>query len=153
MPSRLIETSAPAIGRPVTVAKAVQEDMEEWLTVPGTVMPLRIVTVRSRIDGELMRVNFKEGQPVKAGDVLAEIDPQIYVAAVEGARANLVTREADVARDQFRIDFIPQLHHIGPLFGRVGLGDAGRFINAGHRHMVLKLHFAFVHATFNRRCA
>lgn len=82
---------------PVTVAKAVQEDMEEWLTVPGTVTPLRIVTVRSRVDGELMRVNFEEGQPVKAGAVLAEIDPRPFEVALERARAGLQRNEALLA--------------------------------------------------------
>jgi multidrug efflux system membrane fusion protein len=82
---------------PVTVAKAVQEDIEEWLTVPGTVTPLRIVTVRSRVDGELMRVNFEEGQPVKAGAVLAEIDPRPFEVALERARAALNRDEALLA--------------------------------------------------------
>ncbi|MBU6178304.1 MAG: efflux RND transporter periplasmic adaptor subunit, partial [Verrucomicrobia bacterium] len=101
--------AAPGAGRralamPVTVAKAVREDMEEWLTVPGTVTPLRIVTVRSRVDGELMRVNFREGQPVKAGEVLAEIDPRPFEVALERARAALQRNEALLANAKADLD-------------------------------------------------
>ena len=55
--------------------------------------PLKTVTVRSRVDGELVRVAFKEGQVVKAGDVLAEVDPRPY-------QAQLAQAEGQMARDQ-----------------------------------------------------
>jgi multidrug efflux system membrane fusion protein len=78
----------------VTVAKVAQEDFEEWLTMPGTVAALQVVTVRSRVDGELHRVNFEEGQAVKAGDLLAEIDPRPFEAELERKRGERTRNEA-----------------------------------------------------------
>src|SRR6267142_1446393 len=59
---------------PVLADVATKRDINIFLNGLGTVTPLRTVTVRSRVDGELVRVAFTEGQVVKAGDVLAEID-------------------------------------------------------------------------------
>jgi multidrug efflux system membrane fusion protein len=86
------------------LAQAVQEDVEEWLTVPGSVTPLRIVTVRSRVDGELVKVNFSEGQPVKAGEVLAEIDPRPFEVALDRARAVKERNEALLANAKADLD-------------------------------------------------
>lgn len=75
---------------PVRVATAVREDLDVRLKALGTVTPLNTVTVRSRVDGELVRVAFQEGQFVNAGDLLAEIDPAPYrirVAHAEGQQA------------------------------------------------------------------
>jgi multidrug efflux system membrane fusion protein len=63
---------------PVRVVTAVQEPLAVYLKALGTVTPLQTVTVRSRVDGELMRVAFREGQYVKQGDLLAEIDPRPF---------------------------------------------------------------------------
>src|SRR5262245_13789254 len=65
--------SAAAAGRipgpiPVVVASAATRDVPVYLTGLGTVTPLNTVTVRSRVDGELLRVAFREGQLVKEGD-------------------------------------------------------------------------------------
>ena len=60
---------------PVRVAAAERGPLEVELKALGTVTPLRTVTVRSRVDGELLRVAFDEGQQVRAGQLLAEIDP------------------------------------------------------------------------------
>lgn len=63
---------------PVRVATAAREDLVVRIKALGTVTPLHTVTLRSRIDGELLRITFNEGQRVKAGDLLAEIDPRPY---------------------------------------------------------------------------
>jgi len=63
---------------PVRVARASAEPLQLRLKAVGTVTPLHSVVVRSRVDGELLRLHFQEGQQVNAGDLLAQIDPRPY---------------------------------------------------------------------------
>jgi len=63
---------------PVRVVVAERRDLPVHLKAIGTVMPLNTVTVRSRVDGQLLRVTFEEGQRVEQGALLAEIDPEPY---------------------------------------------------------------------------
>ncbi len=63
---------------PVTVATVARQDVPLLMEGIGTVQPLNIVTIRSRVDGELQKVMFTEGQEVKAGDPLAQIDPGLF---------------------------------------------------------------------------
>lgn len=75
---------------PVAVATAVRSDLQLVLNALGTVTPAHSVIVTSRVEGQLLRVHFKEGQFVKAGDLLAEIDPrpfEVQLAQAEGQRA------------------------------------------------------------------
>ena len=81
----------------VVATPATVGDVSVYLNGLGTVTPLKTVTVRSRVDGELIRVLFTEGQVVKAGDLLAEIDPRQYQAQLEQAQGQL-------ARDQALLD-------------------------------------------------
>lgn len=74
---------------PVVVDEVRQEDFEEWLNISGTVTPLSTVTVRSRVDGELQKVHFTEGQLVGESELLAEIDPRPFKVAVDQAKAVL----------------------------------------------------------------
>ena len=78
---------------PVVAQPAAKKDVNVYLTGLGTVTPLKTVTVRSRVDGQLMRVLFREGQLVREGELLAEIDPRPFQAA-------LMQYEGQMARDQ-----------------------------------------------------
>lgn len=82
---------------PVTVEEVRQEDFEEWISLPGTITPLNVVVVRSRVDGQLDKVLFEEGQMVKKGDLLAEIDPRPFQVALDQAVGQLARDEALLA--------------------------------------------------------
>ena len=78
----------------VAAVAATQSDFPVYLTGLGTVTALRTVTVRSRVDGELIHVAFKEGQMVHAGDLLAEIDPRAFQVQLMQAEGQLLRDEA-----------------------------------------------------------
>ncbi|BCK88024.1 multidrug resistance protein MdtA [Sideroxyarcus emersonii] len=85
---------------PVTATTAQQQAMPVWIDVQGTVIPLNYVNVMPRVAGLLQSVNFREGQAVKAGQVLATIDPQPFRIQVEQAQAQLMRDQAQLAGAQ-----------------------------------------------------
>lgn len=96
--------SAPISVRTQTIR---QGDFEVHLNALGTVAAFNTTVVKSRVTGELLRIHFKEGQYVKAGDLLAEVDPRIYQSQLDQAlgkissdRAQLQFAEAELARDE-----------------------------------------------------
>ena len=91
--------------QPVGVAKIATGDMQVVLTGLGTVTPLATITVQTQINGQLMSVGFQEGQLVRKGDFLAQIDPRPYQVTLEQAQgafahdtALLAQAKSDLAR-------------------------------------------------------
>ncbi|HEX2322378.1 MAG TPA: efflux RND transporter periplasmic adaptor subunit [Streptosporangiaceae bacterium] len=82
---------------PVTVAVVQQQTVPVRLHAIGNVEPYATVAVKARVDGQIVEVNFREGQPVKKGEVLFRIDPRPYEAALRQAEANALRDRA--ARD------------------------------------------------------
>jgi multidrug efflux system membrane fusion protein len=80
---------------PVQVAAVQQKTMPIFLTALGTVTAYNTVTIKSRVDGQLMQVPVSEGQAVRQGQVLAEIDAKPYQAALEQAQGQLVKDQAN----------------------------------------------------------
>ena len=85
---------------PVTIAQAEKEDFPVYLNGLGVVEPYQTVLVRSRVDGEVTKIAFKQGQMVKEGDVLVEIDPRPYQAALDQAVAKKAQDEASLKNAQ-----------------------------------------------------
>ena len=83
----------PVVAEPVT-----QGDINQYLYEPGTVTPYSTVTVRTRVDGQIMKINFTEGQMVKEGDPLIEIDPRPYEVQLTQALGQYV-RDAALLTD------------------------------------------------------
>ena len=79
---------------PVTIAPVVAREMPIYLTALGTVTAYNTVTIKSRVDGQLLSVNVREGQQVKQGQVLATIDAKPYQAAVAQAEGQLAKDQA-----------------------------------------------------------
>jgi membrane fusion protein, multidrug efflux system len=100
------QPAGPAGPRPVPVVTvpARHGDLGVYLTGLGTVTPLNTVTIRSRVDGQLMRTLFREGQTVKAGDLLAEIDPRPFEAQLTQALAQLAKDEAALHNAQLDLE-------------------------------------------------
>jgi membrane fusion protein, multidrug efflux system len=82
---------------PVVVGTVSQGDVPLYLSGLGTVQAYNTVSIKSRVDGQLVKLLFKEGQDVKAGDVLAVIDPRPYDAQYKQALATKIKDESQLA--------------------------------------------------------
>ncbi|MGH9545674.1 MAG: efflux RND transporter periplasmic adaptor subunit, partial [Terriglobales bacterium] len=78
----------------MAVATAERRDVPVYLKGLGSVTASNTVSVRSRVDGQLTQINFREGQHVKKGELLAVIDPRPYQVALAQAQANLFRDQA-----------------------------------------------------------
>jgi len=85
---------------PVVVAQAEKGDIGVYVTGLGTVTPLNTITVTTRVDGQLMAVKYKEGEKVRRGDPLVEIDPRPFQVALEQAETQLVKDQAALQNAQ-----------------------------------------------------
>lgn len=94
LPSQAPIAAAPKRPVPVLVRSVRQGNMNLYLNGLGTVTAFNVVTVRSRVDGELTKVAFTEGQLVKEGDVLAEIDPRPFEVQLQQAEGPLTRDRA-----------------------------------------------------------
>jgi membrane fusion protein, multidrug efflux system len=91
------KSAAPRPAIPVTVAPVEKADYPVYLTGLGTVQGFNTVQVRTRVDGQIDKIAFQEGQMVKKGDLLAEIDPRPFQATVDQAKAKKAQDEANLA--------------------------------------------------------
>ena len=89
--------AAAAAPIPVSTTTVQTADFPVYLNGLGIVQPFQTVTVRSRVDGQITKVDFRQGSMVKEGDVLVEIDPRPYKAALDQARAKKAQDEANLA--------------------------------------------------------
>ena len=105
-----VEAKSPPV--PVTIAQVQKSDFPVYLLGLGTVQPYRTVTLRSRVDGQITKVSFKQGQLVKEGDPLIEIDKRPYQAALDQVKAKKQLDEATLANTSKDLD---RYLKVGPL--------------------------------------
>lgn len=143
-PSAEASPVIPRPGIPVAATAATLGDLNRYLTALGTVTPFYTVTIKSRVDGELIKVNFREGQIVHQGDLLLQIDPrpyQVQLEQAEGAlardKANLANAKTTLTRDKTLLadqviaaqDYDNQQAVVGQYEGTI-LGDQAAIDNA-----------------------
>src|SRR5246127_4784721 len=102
MPVAAAQTSAPGV--PVTAGTVAAQDVPVFLNGIGTVQAYNMVAIKSRGDGQIVKVDFKEGQDVKEGEPLLQIDPRPFQAALEQAQANRQKDEAQLVGAQLDLD-------------------------------------------------
>jgi multidrug efflux system membrane fusion protein len=103
--------AAPAI--PVIASKVERADIPIEITGIGTVQALNSVLVKSRVDGQIVKINFSEGKDVHAGDVLIEIDPAPFEATLAQAQANKLKDQALLENARLDLDRATRLAKTG----------------------------------------
>src|SRR3954469_63605 len=98
---------APAV--PVVVAPVIQKAMPALVETIGTVQTIATVVVRARVDSQIVKVMFKEGDAVKAGDVLFEFDKRSIEAQIRQAEAQLARSRAQLANSRREVERVQQL--------------------------------------------
>lgn len=101
--SATVAAKAPA-PVPVVVAQAITQDVPLLLEVVGRAEAYESVTIRSRVDGQVAAVLFKDGQHVREGDILVRLDPNDFNARLAQTRANLARDEAQLAKAKADVD-------------------------------------------------
>jgi multidrug efflux system membrane fusion protein len=102
VPVAAAQTAAPGV--PVTAGTVAAQDVPVFLNGIGTVQAYNMVAIKSRVDGQIVKVDFKEGQDVKEGEPLLQIDPRTFQAALEQAQANKQKDEAQLVGAQLDLD-------------------------------------------------
>ena len=110
VPQAVAQTAGQAI--PVTAGTVAVEDVPVFLHGIGTVQAYNTVAVKSRVDGQIVKINFKEGEEVKVGDPLFQIDPRPYQSALETAQAAKEKDEAQLVGAKLDLDRYEKL--LGP---------------------------------------
>src|ERR1039457_1819143 len=121
---------------PVVAAKARKGNIPVYFTGLGAVTPIYTVEVRSRVDGELMQINFKEGELVHKGDALVEIDPRPYQVQLTQAEGQLIPDQGAIDSPKLNITYS---HILAPITGRLGLRlvDPGNIVHASDTNALL----------------
>ena len=102
VPPAAAQTAGQAI--PVTAGTVAVKDVPVFLHGIGTVQAYNTVAIKSRVDGQIVKINFKEGEEVKVGDPLFQIDPRPYQSALETAQAAKEKDEAQLAGAQLDLE-------------------------------------------------
>ena len=105
--------SGPPPSVPVGVATVKQRDFPVYLTGLGAVTAFNTVSLKTRIDGQITQVNFIEGQDVKEGELLIQIDPRPYQVALEQAEANLQRDQAQLTNAKVQYERMKALYDGG----------------------------------------
>jgi multidrug efflux system membrane fusion protein len=102
VPAAAAQTPAPGV--PVTAGTVAAQDVPIFLNGIGTVQAYNMVAIKSRVDGQIVKVDFKEGQDIKTGDPLFQVDPRSFQAALEQAQAAKQKDEAQLVGAQLDLD-------------------------------------------------
>jgi len=107
VPLGVAQTAGPVV--PVTAGTVVTEDVPVFLLGIGTAQAYNMVSIKSRADGQIVNIDFKEGQEIKEGDLLLQIDPRPYQASLAQAEATKQKDEAQLAGAQADLERYAQL--------------------------------------------